>query len=301
MCNDIKRLAEDFEKFYKARHYARQVFNEFINEIGSECCSSQNLKKVYEIIDHEVFGENKDRFITQIEAETLCYRARIIPVEDYTKTEKGIGIKLDGTIQGYNEENSREPLVGISSSGRNNISGVSYLYMASDPETACTEVKPQLRDLISLATFKIESPMRIVDFSTEKRLPGTQFEGEEISLAVFFTELMLQFSKPVKNNQYYPTQIIADYIRKTGIDGIKYKSFLTPNGYNYTIFNSHPSHISFLGSRVLVYQQANYSYWDLEAKKAILTNREGKMMEYDADIGEKMRNNLKLNLQSLGE
>lgn len=300
MCNDNKRVAEEFVKFYKARYLARQIINEFINAIGSECCSNQNLKKVYEIIDYEVFGENKDQFITQIKAGTLCYRARIIPEADYTKTEKGIGIK-QGTIQGYNEENSREPLVGISGSGRNNISGVSYLYVASNPETACTEVKPQLRDLISLATFKIESPMRIVDFSTEKRLPSIQFGGEEISLSVFFTELMQQFSKPVKNNQYYPTQIIADYIRKTGIDGIKYKSFLTPNGYNYTIFNSHPSHISFLGSRVLVYQQANHSYWDLNAKIAILTNREGEMLEYDTDVGEKMRNDLKSCLQSLGE
>ncbi len=121
------------------------------------------------------------------------YRTRIINPED-DDNEKGIGITLDNKFKGYDDMNSREPILGIGSEGRNSIVGSSYLYIASNPETACVEIKSQL---------------------------------------------MLRFTQPVRGeNAYRATQIIADYLRKTGIDGIKYKSFLTPEGANYTIFNS---------------------------------------------------------------
>ena len=44
---------------------------------------------------------------------------------------------------GYDDINSREPILGIGSEGRNNIAGASYLYIASNPETACMEIKSQ--------------------------------------------------------------------------------------------------------------------------------------------------------------
>ncbi|NBH86677.1 RES domain-containing protein [bacterium C-53] len=37
---------------------------------------------------------------------------------------------------------------------------------------------------------------------------------------------MLRFFEPVRGeNAYRATQIISDYLRKTGVDGIKYRSF----------------------------------------------------------------------------
>lgn len=53
---------------------------------------------------------------------------------------------------------------GVPGAGRNNIGGTSYLYIASNPETACTEIKSDLSNLISLATFKIKKPLYIYDF-----------------------------------------------------------------------------------------------------------------------------------------
>lgn len=40
-------------------------------------------------------------------------------------------------------------MIGVSGAGRNNISGESYLYVASNPQTACMEIKPQFSDLES--------------------------------------------------------------------------------------------------------------------------------------------------------
>ena len=46
------------------------------------------------------------------------------------------------------------------------------------------------------------------------------------------------FSKPTSNpDDYIPTQIIAEYIKSLGYDGIRYNSSLHFGGVNLTIFN----------------------------------------------------------------
>lgn len=71
------------------------------------------------------------------------------------------------------------------------------------------------------------------------------------------------------------------------LDGIAYKSYLAPGDINYTIFNSHPSSVRFVCSRVLMHKQANYSFWDFNNKKAIYSNPEYSLMDYDLKIAEK--------------
>lgn len=76
---------------------------------------------------------------------------------------------------GYDDINLREPILGrIGNEGRNNITGVSYLYIASNPETGCMEIKSQFGDLISLAKFKVLKSLYIIDFESEKILSFTE-------------------------------------------------------------------------------------------------------------------------------
>ena len=42
---------------------------------------------------------------------------------------------------GYDDINSREPILGIGSEGRNNIAGASYLYIASNPAVSYTHLE----------------------------------------------------------------------------------------------------------------------------------------------------------------
>lgn len=196
----------------------------------------------------------------------------------------GLGRTADGKFYGYDEINSREPILGISGEGRNNIAGESYLYVASDEQTACMEVRSIFGDLISLATFEVSEVLKIVDFASDKGFEKRKSKECNMSLAEFFSLLMMQYTKPVKNKKVYrATQMISDYIRKTGIDGIAYKSFLTPGGVNYTIFNGHPSKIAFLDSRVVLHKQANHSFWDLNHESTILSNPQGKGLTYDLE------------------
>lgn len=292
--NEYDTLLEAFKESVlnvNAHYYWKQ----FLTDIDSNAGYTATIKKVYELLDNEVLkNKHNSPFLIQINPGEIYYRARIIPVSDYKKSEKGIGIYSNGLFRGYNEDNSREPQLGISSSGRNNISGESYLYLASNPETACTEVRPHLGELISLATFRVISPLQIVDFSSDNVLSNQSSNDYNLSTGEFFSNLMFEFSKPAtQESQYKPTQIIADHIRKFGFDGLKYRSFLSPGGYNYTIFNCHPSNIEFCDSKILIYKQANHSYWDLNEECEIMSNPNGELLKYNKKIADEARKQLK--------
>ena len=273
---------------------ARTNFYKFIDATTkNEDALIDECQRIYNIIDDVVLTKEKKQFQQTLDVGTECYRARIIDPKDDKDIQSGVGRTSEGKFIGYNEINSREPMIGISGEGRNNVSGVAYLYVASNPETACMEIKSQIADLISLATFVIKEELTIIDFSTEKAFQHSDTQFYDMSLGVFFTLLMMRYCEPVVGDKgYYPTQLISDYLRKTGIDGIAYKSFLCPGGINYTIFNSHPKKIEFKSSKVLIHKQANHSFWDFNEEKAIFSNKDEKMMVYDNTISKDHKKHL---------
>lgn len=68
---------------------------------------------------------------------------------------------------------------------------------------------------------------------------------------------------------YQITQIITDHIRKSGIDGIAYRSYYSKNGVNYTFFNSQHNFFEFKGSRLLVNQSQRTTFLDYEMERVI--------------------------------
>lgn len=290
--DELSEVKEYFEELGLSVN-ARNRFYDFLDAIKTNQGLIHECQKIYSIIDDIVLGREKESFTKRLDKGTVCYRARIITPEDDFKKEKGIGRTREGKYIGYNEINSREPLLGISGSGRNNIEGSSYLYLASNPETACMEVKSQFGELLSLAKFEVSEKLQIFDFSSEKHFQREDSTIHNLSLGVFFTLLMGQYTAPVRDcNDYKATQIISDYLRKTGIDGIAYKSFLAPGGVNYTIFNCHPSKLKFCESYVVIHKQANHSFWDFNNETEILSNKQLKLLEYEKEVANKHKEHL---------
>lgn len=81
-----------------------------------------------------------------------------------------------------------------------------------------------------------------------------------MDLNTFFNSLMFSFCQP-DPEIYHFTQIISDYLRKSGIDGLAYLSFYTGK-MNYTIFNSHKSNIRFDNSKIVSHHFTNEIFWD---------------------------------------
>lgn len=118
--------------------------------------------------------------------------------------------------------------------GRSNPKFIRYLYMAESPTTAVFEVRPILYNAINVAGIEVKESLRIanivVDLNPEE---DKSFEGWLLRF------VQSAFSSPTNNpDDYIPSQIIAEFFRHLGYDGIRYSSSLHLGGFNLTIFDT---------------------------------------------------------------
>lgn len=136
-----------------------------------------------------------------------------------------------------------KPLLDSAAEGRANSKGIPYLYVATEKETAMSEVRPWLGAILSVGRLRLKRDLRVLDFSVEQgKKSHFYFEepsAEEIMSAVW-SDIDNAFSKPTKasdlKSEYAPTQIISEFIKSKGYDGIAYKSALA-EGHNICLFD----------------------------------------------------------------
>ena len=71
-------------------------------------------------------------------------------------------------LHGYDWKESKEPHAKYAAAGRNSKQKEKALYMASNEITACAEVRPPIRALVSIAKFTADKEMTILDFSKNR-------------------------------------------------------------------------------------------------------------------------------------
>jgi hypothetical protein len=137
-----------------------------------------------------------------------------------------------------------KPLLDSAAEGRANSKGIPCLYVATDKDTAMSEVRPWLGAILSLGQLRLTRDLRVLDFSVEQGNNNFHFyfeepSAEEIVRAVW-SDIDNAFSKPTKasdlKSEYAPTQIISEFIKSKGYDGIAYKSALA-KGHNICLFD----------------------------------------------------------------
>jgi len=251
-------------------HNARYFYKEFIDKSMKCVIANDGSSKLLNMIDKHVTCDTESSFHRTIGSGKIYYRARAIEIDDFY-TNNGFEIREeDYMTTGFSEGNSREAPLGRGGCGRNNIEGVSYLYLSDDASTACTEIRPRLGQYISVATFEQKRKLKIIDFTKDTSFDRQDSLDEGVALGLFFTMLMRRYFEPVSDNkEYLPTQIITDHIRETGIDGVKYLSYFNTTGANYTFFNSSRQNFEFKGSRILLHQCAEHYYTDFNNKEII--------------------------------
>lgn len=122
--------------------------------------------------------------------------------------------------------------------------GISYLYLASDRDTTFSECR--LSDCIAIvAEYELKHNLQVIDFTKNDYYDdGSVFSDdychEEHFMTHFLQSFVKELSQPVSDNQdrsyeYVATQIISEYIRSIGLDGICYQSSVA-NGKNYAFF-----------------------------------------------------------------
>jgi ribosomal protein S20 len=276
---------------------AKSIYRQFIDAVeaanakkeGAIPALQEACEPVYKAIEDHVFSHPEvNPFLKSIPAGTTFYRARAISADQ-------IVVKADSpiTLEGFDDGNSREPMVGLAGEGRVNPLGSSYLYVANNAETACAEIKTSLRTFISVARFTIAEPMKVVDFASDQQFPEGESTSCGFSLGEFFTLLMAGFFEPVEERVgYRPNQIVGDYIRKHRVDGIMYRSFLSVGGLNYAFFNCHRDYFNFEGpSQIYLHYSSQESFWSLCDGTAHFASAGGNG-DYDAETAEDIRKRL---------
>jgi hypothetical protein len=190
-----------------------------------------------------VLGSCKARKLT-IPAGHSFWRAR-------KGCESKLVIEKDGDIefeyfdeeQPYSEKEMK-PISSWQSEGRANPRGIPYLYLATTRDTALAEIRPWVGSTISVAQFRTNRDLDVIDcskhHSMEKTLgllgstAHTREDGIWIAIDQAFATPM---TRDDESGEYIPTQIIAEMFKCEGYDGITYKSFLSDDGFNLVLFN----------------------------------------------------------------
>jgi len=126
--------------------------------------------------------------------------------------------------------------------GRANPKGIPVLYLATHQKTAVAEVRPWIGLDVSVAQFKLGREVRIVECTTDDhRLMayGSEPDPKERERAVWY-DIDRAFSQPINpvddTADYAPTQVLAEFFRENGFDGIAYRSSLG-EGHNLALFD----------------------------------------------------------------
>ncbi|MBQ7651597.1 MAG: RES family NAD+ phosphorylase [Victivallales bacterium] len=224
-------------------------FNEVIEYLDSNVKASNAWNKfVYSSkerkpIDDPIIKEAID-VISQntlfIPCDTVLYRARIVKnteiymlhMEDSHKARKNGHTGFNG----FDKQNMMAPPQKKASAGRANHSQISILYLADTPETAMCEIRAGFMDYISVAKFRLNKQIKVVDLAhliyTEKEL----FRRAQMIFCL--KAIMDAFTQPYNEQNdsiYAPTQYIAEIMKAKKLDGIKYAS--GRNNHNGGHFN----------------------------------------------------------------
>lgn len=156
--------------------------------------------------------------------------------------------------------------------GRANPKGIPVLYVATDRDTAVAEMRPGVGDQVSVAqlTFRksltLLKGLTLIDCSLNagKRNTTIYLTGkppvEKCAEAVWI-DIDNAFAKPVTQNDetadYIPTQILAEYFKDNGFDGIVFKSSVA-TGLNLVIFD--PSLLEVVHRQVVEIKKVDYKF-----------------------------------------
>jgi len=208
------------------------------------------------VFSEEVKSENRT-FLSD-ESKSFLDWVRHISESIVYPLDKGEVLYRARVCDAPNESISKEgmkPVKNLGSEGRANSFNINMLYLARHIDTAIAEVRPSQKEHVTVAHFKVNRDLRILDLTAAKPCLAPDLFNQESEVGVgkednlrLLRSIGLAFSKPLSNRdhrrEYLPTQTIAEYIKSLKYDGICYQSqfFLDSDdedttGLNFTLFD----------------------------------------------------------------
>ena len=214
-------VSDDLFFSWKSFQYLIQNNNRFFDY--QQQSRTAYLDKIF-----SVFHDFED----EISEDTIFYRVR-----NDSNLQPGI---LDSEKSAL-KEISPAPCI-FTKSYRMSPRGISYTYLSADIKTCMKECNTKTGDRILIGIFKTSKALRILDLQIKENpyvdLFSGRYDREKQNIGHFLKQYSSEISKPVDSNSefdYLPTQVIAEYIRFKGYDGIAYCSAKTGKT-NYVFF-----------------------------------------------------------------
>ncbi len=156
---------------------------------------------------------------------------------------------------GYSPSEMGAPPNDKATDGRANAVGISRLYLTDSKETTYHEIRAAEFDYVTIGTFKLMEPIKVVDLRCIESVSPSPFatESDDIdctALAInraHLKKIGQEIGKTMRRGDspldYIPTQYICDFIMSITnddgspmFDGIEYQSAMHSKGANLTIF-----------------------------------------------------------------
>lgn len=200
----------------------------------------------------DIFREVLQANVFTIPKGTRFYRARI------AKDKKG-----------YTRKEMGAPPIDMASAGRANSKGISCLYLANERDTTVKEIRASAFDYVTIATFRLEKDIKIVDLSSmPHNSPFHYTMSDKVKFLLnqrHLRKIEKDLAKPVSKRDsdldYLPTQYISEYAKWLGYDGVKFISTFDKKSYNLALFDAKVCSCTY---------NRNYEIGDLEYKMKLL-------------------------------
>lgn len=135
----------------------------------------------------------------------------------------------------------------FATNNRMSPAGISYLYVATQPQTAYLECRLHDGDCAVQAKFITKKNLNVldlsqeVDFNISNSIFSVDYNSDVLWINDFLNQFEDEISRPINPNndrsyEYIATQMVAEYVRLLGYDGIKYRSSVSSEGLNYVFF-----------------------------------------------------------------
>lgn len=202
---------------------------------------SDKLKKQWNEFCEEIIYRN--RFFPQkklnldLICEILTFSDSIIATGEFL-----FRARLSPERKKLSAEHMGTPPKDTAREGRANPRGIPYLYLASDSDTAISEIRPQVESRVTIGKFRVNDKISVIDLRNPNI--GSPFKwGDKLEFVLkiqgFLRMLGSILSKAVDRDEmpseYLPTQYLCEFIKNQRFEGILYKSFLG-SGHNIVLF-----------------------------------------------------------------
>lgn len=250
----VQRLREDWAMFESPgmdTAHAKELLADILNDgeivrksfAPLDSAKSDTMKRWGDLREEL---KHQNRFFPKSELN----RERIRKLLPYLRLEVGIvatawyRARIQPGDVPFSLDEMGPPPEHLATHGRANPVGIPYLYLASDRETAVSEVRPHTGELASVAEFNLVQKLEIVDLRWPRRtISPFLLASDEVPLNIgdigFLEQLGEELTRPVRPQSaafdYIPTQYLCEFIKACEFQGVMYRSSVG-EGVNLALF-----------------------------------------------------------------